>query len=395
MGPVADADLVQIVLAPDSFKGSLSSPAVARALADGWQMVYPDADCRLMPLADGGEGTAEALVKATGGTMHRRLVGDPLGGEVEASFGILGSGARTAVVEVAAASGLPLITQDDRSAVNASSYGTGELIAAALDRGADRIILGLGGSATTDGGLGMAQALGIRFLDARGNDLGRGGSALQDLDRIDVSGAHRALANCAIVAACDVDHPLTGPGGAAHVFGPQKGAGAQSVQALDRGLTRLAQCATAAGLHGDADAPGSGAAGGIGFAVLSLLNGELQQGFEIVAEAIGLEAAIRDADLVITGEGQMDSQSVQGKAPGGVLRMAQSHGVPTIAVVGSIGEGVEEVLESGMAGIYPIAPGALNLDEAFAQAGKQLRRVSRSLAATWLAASAAQRQEGR
>lgn len=376
---------MRVVIAPDSFKGSLSSPEVAAALERGWLRGAPDADCVRVPLADGGEGTVQALVDATGGRLERRTVTGPLGDPVAADLGVLGGdGPLTAVVEVAAASGLTLVPDGRSDAARATSYGTGELIAAALDLGARRLVLGLGGSACTDGGLGLLQALGGRFTDDDGTDLGYGGAALARLAHIDLAGLHPGLADCELVAACDVENPLTGPGGAAAVFGPQKGADEPTVARLDANLDRFARLAGEAGWGQDPTMPGSGAAGGIGYAV-GMLGGSLRPGLDIVADAVGLNALLDGADLVLTGEGQMDAQSLSGKVPVGVLRRARARGVPVIGVAGSLGEGAEEVLAAGMTAVVSVVPGVVSLEEAMGSAAANLERTGRMLASVWSA----------
>jgi len=378
---------VHVVIAPDSFKESLTSPEVAAALERGWLRGAPGSTCRRAPLADGGEGTVQALVEATGGRLETREVTGPLGEPVSAAFGVLGGpGPLTAVVEVAAATGLGLVPAEGRDAGRATSYGTGELVAAALDLGARRIVLGLGGSASTDGGAGLARALGVRLLDADGDEVGPGGLGLAGVASVDLSERHPGLEGCELVAACDVDNPLTGPRGAAAVFGPQKGAEPALVAELDAHLAGLAEVVARAGLPGDPDRAGAGAAGGIGFAVVALLGGSLRPGFEIVAEAVGLDALLEGADLVLTGEGCLDAQSLAGKTPVGVLRAAHARGVPVVAVGGSLGEGADELLDAGMTAVLSIAPGAVSLEQALADAEANLERVGRSLGALWAAA---------
>lgn len=379
---------MRVVIAPDSFKESLSSPDVALALERGWLRGAPDSTCVRVPLADGGEGTVQALVEATGGRAETREVTGPLGAPVRAAFGVLGgSGPLTAVVEVAAASGLGLVPADRRDAARATSYGTGELVAAALDLGARRIVLGLGGSASTDGGAGLARALGVRFLDAQGAEVGPGGAGLGRVARLDTADRHPALDGCELLAACDVDNPLTGPRGAAAVFGPQKGADADTVTLLDRHLRQLARVAGEAGSVADPTSAGTGAAGGIGFAVVALLGGSLRPGFEIVAEAVGLDDLLEGADLVITGEGRLDSQSLSGKTPVGVMRRAVARGVPVVAVAGSLGEGVDDLEAAGMTAVLSVVPGVVGLEEALGGARANLERTGRTLGALWAAAT--------
>jgi glycerate kinase len=378
---------VRVVLAPDSFKESLTSPEVAAALERGWLLGAPGSTCVRVPLADGGEGTVRALVEATGGRVESHRVTGPLGEPVDAELGILGGpGPLTAVVEVAAASGLALVAGEARDAGRATSYGTGELVSAALDAGARRIVLGLGGSACTDGGAGMLQALGVGLLDAERRPLAHGGLELGRLEHLDLAGIHPALAGCEVVAACDVDNPLCGREGAAAVFGPQKGADAATVEVLDGHLARLARTAAAAGLTASPTLAGTGAAGGIGFAVVAFLGGELRPGFEIVADAVGLDEALDGADLVLTGEGRIDAQSLAGKAPVGVLRRARGRGVPVVAVAGSVGD-VDRLVAAGLTAAVSVVPGVVTMDEALAEASDNLERTARALAAVWAAAT--------
>lgn len=377
---------MRVVIAPDSFKESLGSPEVAAAIERGWLRGAPGSTCVTVPLADGGEGTVEALVAATGGRVERREVTGPLGTPVLAELGVLGGpGPLTAVVEVAAATGLGLVHPQHRDAIRASSYGTGELVAAALDLGARRIILGLGGSASTDGGAGLVRALGMRLLDADGHEVTGGGGDLGSVVDIDTAGLHTGLADCEVVAACDVDNPLTGPRGAAAVYGPQKGADPEEVEILDRHLEHFA-AVVAAGNMSAPETPGAGAAGGIGFAVLALMGGRLRPGFEIVAEAVGLDDRLEGADLVITGEGRLDAQSLAGKAPVGVMRRARSRGIPVVALAGSLGDDVDDLLAAGMTAVLSVVPGVVDLHEALSRAATNLERTAEALGAVWAAA---------
>lgn len=383
---------MRVVIAPDSFKESLTSPEAAAAIEKGWLRGAPGSTCHLVPLADGGEGTVQALVAATGGRLVRRKVTDPLGRPVVAELGLLGgAGTTTAVVEVAAATGLALVPADRRDAARATSYGTGELVAAALDLGARRIILGLGGSASTDGGAGMLRALGVRLLDDAGQEVTGGGGDLGRIASIETTGLHPGLTECEIVAACDVDNPLTGPRGAAAVYGPQKGADAATVALLDQHLQHFASVVAAAGCRADPAAAGAGAAGGIGFAVLALMGGSLRPGFEIVAEAVHLDDLLEGADLVLTGEGCLDAQSLSGKTPVGVLRLAQQRGIPVIALAGSLGDGVEDLLAAGMTAVLSVVPGLVSRAEAMDGAAANLQRTAEAIAAVWTAAAAARR----
>ena len=353
---------MKIVIAPDSFKESLTALEVAEAIEAGLKKVLPDAEYVKVPMADGGEGTVQSLVDATEGRLISAEVRAPLGNKVRAEFGLSGDG-RTAIIEMAAASGLHLVPPEARNPLRTTSYGTGELILAALDEGVEKIIVGIGGSATNDGGAGMLQALGALLLDAQHQPIGAGGGCLQDLAAIDLSGLDKRLADVEIVVACDVDNPLCGEKGASAVFGPQKGATAEMVQALDSGLQHFAALA-ARDLGLDIQSPaGAGAAGGMGGGVLLLPDARLQAGVQIVMEAVKLAEKVQDADLVITGEGRMDAQSVHGKTPIGVAHTAKSFGKPVIAIVGCLREDYEVVYAQGIDAVFPIIRQLGSLEE--------------------------------
>lgn len=353
----------------------------ARAMAQGIENADHDAEVRCLPMADGGEGTARALVDATGGSMHAVPVHDPLGRPVEGHFGLLADGT-TAVVETAEASGLALLEAKERNPLIASSYGTGELMLAAVRSGAKRIIVGLGGSATNDAGAGLLQALGVRLLDKNGNDLAHGGAALANLTTIDISTMDPALKNVAITAACDVTNPLTGPTGASAVFGPQKGASKDDVATLDAALAHFAQVIDSQLGVAVNDVPGAGAAGGIGAALKGFLNAEFRPGIAIVIEQSGLDAAAQWADVVFTGEGSIDFQTKFGKTPAGVAETAKRHGKPVIAVAGHIGTGIDELHEVGIDAVFGIAPGAVSLSELLADAAANVTRTTEQIVRT-------------
>lgn len=353
----------------------------ARAMAQGIENADHDAEVRCLPMADGGEGTARALVDATGGSMHAVPVHDPLGRPVEGHFGLLADGT-TAVVETAEASGLALLEAKKRNPLIASSYGTGELILAAVRSGAKRIIVGLGGSATNDAGAGLLQALGVRLLDKNGNDLAHGGAALANLTTIDISTMDPALKNVAITAACDVTNPLTGPTGASAVFGPQKGASKDDVATLDAALAHFAQVIDSQLGVAVNDVPGAGAAGGIGAALKGFLNAEFRPGIAIVIEQSGLDAAAQWADVVFTGEGSIDFQTKFGKTPAGVAETAKRHGKPVIAIAGHIGTGIDELHEVGIDAVFGIAPGAASLSELLADAAANVTRTTEQVVRT-------------
>jgi len=369
---------MRIVVAPDSFKGSLSALEAARAMERGILAVLPGAEVRKVPIADGGEGTVEALVAGAGGRLEEREVTGPLGAPVRARFGVLGDGA-TAAIEMAAASGLPLVPREQRDPRATTTRGTGELVKAALDLGLSRLVVGIGGSATNDGGAGMARALGARFLDAAGRELPEGGAALARLARIDLGGLDPRLAAVELTVACDVDNPLTGPRGASAVYGPQKGATPEMVQELDAALGRFAEVARAATGRDVAGLPGAGAAGGLGAGLLLFTPARLRPGVEIVLETTGFDALVEGADLVITGEGRTDFQSAMGKAPAGVARAAKRHGVPVVCLSGGLGPGYDDLLGQGVDAICSASPAPMPLEEAMAQAGHLLEAAAARL----------------
>ena len=379
--PAADSrGSMRILIAPDSFKGSLTALDAARGIAEGVARIFPDADLDLVPLADGGEGTVDAMVAATGGRKETVTVSGPLGEPVEAFYGLTGDG-DTAVIEMAAASGLALVPPDRRNPLLTSSRGTGELIRAALDAGARRFILGIGGSATNDGGAGMVQALGARLLDLEGRELDGSGGDLARLERIDVSALDPRLAECRIEVACDVDNPLTGARGASAVFGPQKGATPEMVQALDANLARLARIVGRdLGVAVDT-VPGAGAAGGMGAAMLAFFGATLKPGIEIVTAAVDLDDHVRDADLVITGEGRIDFQTVHGKTPIGVARVAKRHGKPVIGIAGSLGAEVGVVHAHGIDAVFSVLGKPCTLDEALRDAAANVELTARNVVA--------------
>jgi glycerate kinase len=376
---------MRVVIAPDSFKECTPAAAVAKALAEGWRRVFPEDDLRLVPMADGGEGTVDALVAATGGQYVRVPVTGPLGEPVEAVYGLLGD-AKTAVIEMASASGLPRVPLERRDPRTATTYGTGELIRHALENGARRIIIGIGGSATNDGGAGMAQALGYGFYDDQGRPLPPGGAALARLARIDASSPHPGLAACDIQVACDVDNPLCGPRGASRVYGPQKGATPEMVEELDAALRHFGAVIGRELGVSVMDLPGAGAAGGLGAGLMAFAGGRLRPGVELVADACGLAEHMRGAGLVITGEGRLDGQSAHGKTPVGVARLAKAQGVPVVAVAGALGEAYGVVYEQGIDAAWSISPGPMTLDEAMEKALPLLTRTAEAVARTWRAA---------
>jgi glycerate kinase len=370
---------MRIAIAPDSFKECASAARVAEAIAAGVRRAVPDAELDLIPVADGGEGTVEALVKATGGQIVELRATGPLGTPLDAFYGILGDG-KTAVIETAAASGLHRVPRDQRDPRITTTRGTGELIRHALDAGYRRIVVALGGSATNDCGAGMAQALGYSLRDAEGAELPAGGSALVHLSVVDPSRAHPALKQSEIVAACDVDNPLCGPRGASRVYGPQKGATPLSVEELDAALMHAGEIIERDLGVSVLNVPGAGAAGGLGAGVLAFLGGELRRGIGIVAEATRLEERLARADLVITGEGGLDAQTAHGKTPVGVARLAKRHGVPVVALAGRLGSGYEAVYEHGIDAAFAIGSEPMPLSEAMERVDELLSNTAEAVA---------------
>ena len=373
---------MKIVIAPDSFKDSLSAQAVADAIASGLAEVWPDAELVKCPMADGGEGTVEAVLDACEGQWMSAQVSGPLGDSVSAQWGWLAQ-SRTAIIEMAMASGLQLLTLKQRDACLTSTEGTGQLISAALDAGAQRVILAIGGSATNDGGSGMLSALGARFLDRNDQPLPRGGRALTDLARIDLSDLDPRLANVRVEIAADVDNPLCGPTGASHIFGPQKGASPDQVLALDAALAHFADHSARTLGRDLRDSPGSGAAGGMGFAAKAYLNASFRAGVEVVADLTGLEQALVGADLVITGEGRFDAQTLRGKTPLGVARVAQRQRIPVIVLAGTLGEGYEQLYRHGISAAFALTSGPMDLEHACREAPRLLQERARDVARVW------------
>lgn len=365
---------MRFVAAPNAFKGSLAAPEAAAAIGRGIRAVFPDAEVLEVPIADGGDGTAAALVAARGGELRQAEVEGPLGETVQAAFGLLPGGA--AVVELAAASGLTLIPAGRLDPARASTYGFGQLLEAARRAGATRIIAGIGGSATNDGGAGMAQALGYRLLDESGAELPRGARALASLARIDASGLDPAWREISVEVATDVRNPLCGPDGATAVYGPQKGVTPEMVSELDSALKHLADVvARDLGVE-VAELPGAGAAGGTGAGLAAFLQATLEPGAPLVVNAAGFDAALQGAACVFTGEGAVDGQTVFGKGPIEVARRARGAGVPTVLLAGSLGEGWREVYEHGVDAVQPISEGAATLESLEADAGALLERAA-------------------
>ena len=370
---------MNIVIAPDSFKESLTALEVAVAIKTGFERIFPNAEYQLVPMADGGEGTVQSLVDATQGCLQKIAVIAPLANTVEAFWGLSGD-KQTAFIEMAAASGLHLVAPEQRNPLVTTSYGTGELIKAALERGVKKIILGIGGSATNDGGVGMLQALGIRFLNAQQQEIGFGGEQLAFISQIDLSALDPRLAQVEIEVACDVNNPLCGEYGASAIFGPQKGATAAMVEQLDKALAHFAQVVKSQLGKEIALHAGAGAAGGMGAGLLLLPNVRLKSGVQIVMEATHLQDKISQADFVITGEGRMDAQSIAGKTPIGVARLAKELNKPVIAIVGSLREDYSVVYQHGIHAVFPIIRQLSSLDELLKQGKENLISTAENVA---------------
>ncbi|WP_253381789.1 glycerate 2-kinase [unidentified bacterial endosymbiont] len=372
---------MKIVIAPDSYKESLSATEVAQAIEKGFREIFPDALYVSVPVADGGEGTVEAMIAATQGTEQHAVVTGPLGEKVNACWGMSGDGS-TAFIEMAAASGLALVPPAQRNPLVTTSRGTGELILSALDKGARNIIIGIGGSSTNDGGAGMMQALGAKLTDANGTEIGYGGGSLMALNSIDVSGLDTRLEGCTLRVACDVTNPLVGDKGASRIFGPQKGATEGMILQLDASLSHYADIIKKS-LHIDVKhVPGAGAAGGMGAALMAFLGAELKSGIEIVTQALNLEEHIHDCTWVLTGEGRIDSQSIHGKVPVGVANVAKKYHKPVIGIAGSLTQDVGVVHQYGIDAVFSVLTTIGSLEEAFRGAYDNIYRASRNIAAT-------------
>ncbi len=353
---------MKVVIAPQGFKGSITALQAARAIQRGVVAAAPGAETVLVPVADGGDGTLHALVDATGGQTFESRVKGPLGRPIEASWGVMGDG-ETAVIEMARPSGLALLPPERRDPRVTTTWGTGEIIREALEKGFKRIIVGLGGSATNDGGAGMAGALGVRFLDSQGRELAMGGAALADLDRIDLSGLHPGLRDAVVVGATDVTNPLCGPTGASAVYGPQKGASVQVVEQLDAALQHFASVVKRDVGQDVLERPGSGAAGGLGAGLMAFAGGELRSGIDMVCDVLGFDDHVEGADVVITGEGRADRSTVFDKAPVGVARRALAKGTPTILLAGGLGPGYRDLYQHGIASIVTISDRPMNFPQ--------------------------------
>lgn len=374
---------MRIVLAPNTFKESLSAQEVCKAMEEGVRRAGFGGEVVSVPLADGGDGTIDALVTVTNGRIRSVEVSDPLGRPILARFGILGSG-DTAVIEMAEASGLWRLRPEERNPSKTSTKGTGELIRAALDEGVTNIIVGIGGSATVDGGTGMAEALGYRFLDSASNPVNPNGGNLTKMSKIDLSGADGRIRNTSVRVACDVENPLLGPDGAAEVFSPQKGATVEMVNQLEKGLENLARLWEHDLGYRVADLPGAGAAGGLGAGLVAFCGAELVPGFDLVAEPAGLDSALRGADLVLTGEGKVDASTVYGKVPSGVARRARAMGIPVICLAGEVSGSMNTLHGVGITTILSVVRGPANLESCMQNAAALVTEATEEIVRLWL-----------
>lgn len=373
---------MKVVIAPDSFKESLTAKQVSESIKAGLARVWHDAEFVTVPVADGGEGTVQSLIDATQGQQVFTTVFDPLNKEVQAFYGILGDG-ETAVIEMAEASGLHLVPAEDRDPKLTSSFGTGQLIKHALDRGMQRLIIGLGGSATNDGGVGMLSALGVKFLDESGNAIATNGGGLINLASIDASGLDVRLAQCEILVACDVDNPLCGEKGASATFGPQKGATTTDISVLDNALRKFGELTEQVTGKHVLTREGAGAAGGMGAALLGYTPARLQPGIEIVLETVKLADHVADADIVFTGEGRIDHQTAHGKTPMGVAKVAKQFNLPVIALAGCVGDNYQAVYQCGIDAVFPCVPRAMSLADAMTEAETNVANLAENVARLW------------
>lgn len=369
---------MRIIVAPDSYKGALSSIKIADAVEEGIKKALKNAEITKVPMADGGEGTVEAMVEATAGRIVYVDVMGPLGDPVHSFYGVLGDG-ETAVIEMAAASGLPLVPIDKRNPLCTTTYGTGELIKHALENGYAKLIIGIGGSATNDGGMGMAQALGIGFFGKDGTKLGFGGKELEKIHRIDMSNLNPCLNNAEILVACDVTNPLCGKEGASYVFGPQKGATPEMVARLDKGLENFSTVIQEQLGKEIKDLPGAGAAGGLGGGLVAFLNAKLEKGIQIVIKASNLEEKIKNADLVITGEGKTDEQTAYGKVPYGIAQIAKQYDVPVVCLSGALADGSEKLYDQGITALFSAVNKDMSLDEVMGNTYELVRSASENI----------------
>ena len=369
---------MKFVLAPDSYKESMTAREAALAMERGIKKIFPDAICTLIPMADGGEGTVQSLIDAMNGELVSAKVKDPLGRVIEASYGFIEEN-KTAIIEMASASGLHLIKPEERNPLITTSYGTGELIKDALDKGADRFIIGLGGSATNDGGVGLLQALGARFLDKNGSELSYGGAALKDLHQIDLSNFDNRLKTAYFEIASDVTNPLIGKEGASRIFGPQKGADEEKVIQLDEALTHYGSIVKDVTGKDVAMAEGAGAAGGLGAAFLAFFNSNMQRGVDIVLKLTGFSDKLEGADYVFTGEGSIDSQTVFGKTPYGVSKAAQEHNIPVIGFGGKVEKEADILYQHGFQAIFCILSEVTDIETALKNGAINLENTTETV----------------
>ncbi|MFR1849873.1 MAG: glycerate kinase [Clostridium sp.] len=370
---------MKFVLAPDSFKESLTAKEVADAMEVGIKKIFKDAECVKVPMADGGEGTVQALVDATDGKIYEVVVTGPLGNKVNAKYGILGDG-QTAVIEMAEASGIHYVKKEDRNPLITTTFGTGELIKSALDKGVKKIIIGIGGSATNDGGAGMLQALGAKLLDKDNKEIPFGGGGLSELVKINLDDFDKRIKEVEIEVACDVSNTLTGKEGASAVFGPQKGATEEIIKILDENLHHYADIVNKTIGKDMENQKGSGAAGGLGFALLAFCDGKLNRGIDIVIKYADLSEKMKGASYVITGEGSIDSQTKFGKTPFGVSQVAKQYDIPVIGIAGNVGEGIDELYDLGFDSILSIMPGVMTLDKALSNAKENIENTLENVA---------------
>jgi len=375
--------MMHIVVAPDSFKECLSATQVALAISDGIKRVVPKAEITCIPIADGGEGTVEALVKATGGTIIRTPSVDAINRPIQSFYGILGDG-RTAIIEMAAASGIELLAPNERNPLITSTFGTGLLMKAALNAGFTKLIVAIGGSATNDGGAGMAQALGFGLYDRDGFSIQPGGGSLADLQFIDCSNVHPLLGKAKITVASDVRNPLLGPNGATYVYGPQKGATLEMLEVLEKNMARFSHILHQKLGTNVAGIPGAGAAGGLGAGLMAFCNAEMSSGFELVSELTDLEKYIREASMVFTAEGKIDSQTAYGKTISGVAQLAKKHKVPVIALAGTVDSGLSELYEQGIMAVFAIANQPMSLEESKVRASELLADTAEQIMRTMI-----------
>ncbi|MBK7637309.1 MAG: glycerate kinase [Saprospiraceae bacterium] len=369
---------MKVIIAPDSFKGSLTALEVAKSIEKGIKKVDANIETVIVPMADGGEGTVQSLIDASEGVMVAAKVHDPLLRPFKSFYGIMGDG-KTAVIEMAAASGLELLKNDERNALKTSTFGTGELIKHAIDRGCTEIIIGLGGSATNDGGTGMAQALGVRFRDKKGKEQNMCGAELINIHTVDMSGLDARVKGINIIAACDVDNPLYGIKGSSNVYGRQKGASETDVQTLDKGLKHFSEIMKFGYGFDFSDYPGAGAAGGLGYGLMCFLGATLASGIETVMRATKFTKKIAGADFVFTGEGRIDSQTAFGKTPFGVAQVAKQTNIPVIAIAGSLGNGYKELYNKGFDGIFSIIDKPMTLTDALVNAEELVENMAESI----------------